>query len=137
MFSLCSGVTVKISVQTLLLAGVIALLCLVSGIIGGALTRNFGTSSYTLSYADFISIMLTAISLLMTLLAIFFGVLGVIGWNAISGGVRQRTKDFLEDGFKEGNALHDMLRRRVEEAMYEGVEAMNEGDGNDDVGQDR
>lgn len=115
-----------------MLVAAAVVLCLLSGVIGGALTRNFGTSNYTLSYADFISVMLTAISLLMTLLAIFFGVLGVIGWNAISRGVQERTERFLVDGFKDGNALHVMLQKRVTEAMYEGVAAietkLGEGD---------
>jgi hypothetical protein len=118
----------KISLQAALAIGGIVLLCLIAGAVGGALTRHFGTSSYTLSYADFVSVMLTAISLLLTLLAMFFAVLGVIGWNAISAGVRQRTKDFLEEGFREGNALHQMLRKRVDETMYEGVAALSEGE---------
>ncbi len=54
------------------IAGIVAL-CVFSGVIGGALTRDFGASSYTLSYADFISIMLTAISLLMTVCGNFSG----------------------------------------------------------------
>ncbi|GAA4745711.1 hypothetical protein GCM10023264_08990 [Sphingomonas daechungensis] len=99
----------------------VAVLCLVSGVLGGALTRNFGTSSYSLSYADFISIMLTAVSLLMTVLAIFLAVFGVIGWNAIQGRVHQRTEEFLNEGFKEGRPLYQMLETRATEIIYEGI----------------
>lgn len=103
-----------------LLVGVAAL-CLVSGVAGGALSRNFGTSSYTISYADFISILLTAISLIMTLLAFFIAILAYIGWNSISGKVASEVKTFLSDGFREGQPLHAMLIERKDEAMFEGV----------------
>jgi hypothetical protein len=96
-------------------------LCLVSGIIGGALTRQFGTSSYTLSYADFVSIMLTGISLLMALLGFFIAILAFIGWNGISGKVASDVSKFLADGFKDGEPLHRMLVDQTNRAMYDGV----------------
>ena len=105
----------------------VSALCLISGVIGGAVTRNFGTSSYTVSYADFISILLSAISVLMTLLAMFFAVFGLIGWSAITNRVKSRTEDFLEDGFKEGNTLYVMLRARATEIMYEGIDPVDGG----------
>lgn len=95
--------------------------CVLSGVVGGALTNNFGTSSYTLSYADFVSILLTAISLLVTLLGIVLAVVALIGWNAISEKVKSNTESYLEEGFKEGNDLHTMLRVRATEIMYAGV----------------
>lgn len=49
-------------VRLLRMAGVVVL-CLVSATLGGALNRNFGTSTYTLAYADFVSMMLKAVSL--------------------------------------------------------------------------
>lgn len=81
-------------------------------------------SSYTISYADFISMLLTAISLLMTLLAFFLGVLGLIGWSAISRGVNERVEKFLEEGFKEGNSLHQLINSKATSAMYAGVETI-------------
>lgn len=111
----------------------IGALCIGSGIGGGALTRNFGASSYTLSYADFISIMLTAVSLLMTVLAIFLGVFGFIGWNAIEQKVHTKTEDFLEQGFKRGGRLDRIVNRRVKDAvervsadtMFDGVQEVD------------
>jgi hypothetical protein len=100
--------------------GIVAV-CIVSGVIGGSLTRNFGTSSYTLSYADFVSIMLTAVSLLITVLAVFLAVFGFIGWNAIQNRVHQRTEEFLNEGFKEGRPLYQMLETRATEIIYEGI----------------
>jgi hypothetical protein len=96
-------------------------LCLISGLVGGALSHNFGTSSYTISYADFVTIMLTAISVLLVTLTIFLAVLGVVGWAAISNGVNSKTDAFLADGFKEGNPLFKLVEARVSEIVYAGV----------------
>ena len=111
------------------IAGVV-LLCLASGVVGGALTRHFGTAEYTLSYADFVSVMLTAVSLLMTVLAIFLAVAGFVGWTTIEQKVHAKTEDFLADGFARGGRLDRMVYERVtsairdktEELMFEGVE---------------
>jgi hypothetical protein len=114
---------------TLKIAGVIGI-CLLSGGLGGALTRNFGTSSHTLSYADFISIMLTAISLLMTVLAIFLGVLGFLGWTTIEQKVHDKTEEILGNGFKEGGALKEKveqaIERNTEAIMFRGVQPVGE-----------
>lgn len=105
----------------ILMGGGLLLIGLVGGVVGGSFTRNFGSSNYTISYADFVSILLTAVSLLMTILAIFLAVIAFVGWNAITGRVAERTEQFLSEGFKEGNALHTLLRTRATEIMYEGV----------------
>lgn len=109
----------------------IVLLCAVCGAIGAIATTKFGQVANGFSYTEFISIILTAISLLMTVLAFFLAVLGVIGWNSISTRIRERTEEFLNEGFKDGNSLNEMLRKRAEEIMYEGVtpvNAINEAD---------
>ena len=123
-------------------AGVVGL-CLVSGVVGGALTRNFGTSSYTLSYADFVSVMLTAVSLLMTVLAIFLAIVGFLGWTTIEQKVHGKTEDFLVKGFEKGGRLDrvvvEMIERKTEEIMFQGVQPVSEDDLNrsaDDKGKD-
>jgi len=110
------------------LVGVIgvAFICLASSTAGSALTRQFGTSSYTLSYADFVSILLTAISLLMTLLGFFIAILAFIGWNGISGKVASDVSKFLADGFEDGAPLHRMLVDQTNRAMYSGVQVVDD-----------
>lgn len=118
-----------------LVAGIVGL-CVLSGAVGGALNRNFGTSDYTLSYADFITIMLTAVSVLMTVLAIFLAVFGFIGWNSIEQKVHAKTEDFLASGFEKGNRLDNMVASKVAEAieiktvemMFNGIESLEEAD---------
>lgn len=99
----------------------VMVMCLIAGVVGAATTRQFGTSAYTMSYADFISVMLTAISLLMALLAFFIAILAFIGWNSISGKVASEVSRFLADGFKDGETLHRMVVDQANRAMYEGV----------------
>lgn len=114
----------------------ISTLCVFSGLIGGALTRNFGTSSYTLSYADFVSVMLTAVSLLMTVLAIFLAVVGFLGWTTIEQKVHGKTEDFLAKGFEKGGRLDrvvvEMIERKTEEIMFHGVQPVGEEELNGD-----
>lgn len=119
----------SLGVLSLKLIG-LALLCVISGLIGGALTRNFGSSSYTVSYADFISIMLTAVSVLMTVLAIFLAVAGFVGWTTIEQKVHSKTEDFLAKGFEKGGRLDrivvEMIERKTEQIMFRGVQPVEE-----------
>lgn len=85
------------------------------------MTRHFGTSEYTLSYADFISVMLTAVSLLMTLLAFFIAGLAYIGWQSVNTKVASEVNSFLRRGFEDGQPLHKMLVEQKDKAMFEGV----------------
>jgi len=107
--------------------------CLFGGLIGGAITRNFGKADYTISYSEFISIMLTAISTLMAVLAIFLAVFGFIGWATISDRVHEKTKDFLNDGFKEGGVLHKMLTEKATNIMYQGVGSIDTSSDVDEI----
>lgn len=106
----------------------VLVLCVISGVVGGALSNRFGTSSDTISYADFISVMLTAVSVMLAALTIFLGVLGLLGWAAISNGVHNKTETFLTEGFKEGNPLYKMVEARVAGIVYEGIAAINADD---------
>ena len=108
-----------------LAVGALVVGCVVSAMIGAAATRHFGTSSYSISYADFVSIMLTSISVLLAALTVFLALVAVVGWNAFNDGVRKRTEDFLQVGFREGGSLQKMLVSRVDSAMFEGVRTVN------------
>ena len=105
-------------------------LCLFSGLVGGVLTRHVGPREHTISYADFISILLTAISLLMTVLAIFLAVAGFVGWTTIEQKVQGKTDDFLAAGFGKGGRFDriiiETIERRTEEIMFEGVQSLGD-----------
>lgn len=123
-------------------AGVVGL-CLMSGLIGGWLTRLGNGHDYTLGYADFVSIMLTAVSLLITVLAVFLAVAGFVGWTTIEQKVHGKTEDFLAKGFEKGGRLDrivvDMIERKTEQIMFQGVQPVGEDDlngGDEDKSKD-
>lgn len=118
----------------LLSAGIIVL-SLVSAAIGALLSRHVGVSTYAISYADFISVMLTAISLLMTLLAFFIAILALVGWNTIADRVRDATREFLEGGIKENGAIYTILKQTSERVTYEGVSEFRKGEDNEEDGK--
>ena len=109
-------------------------LCVISGVVGGAVTRNFGTSNYTLSYADFISILLSALSVMLTLLGLILAILAVVGWRSITTTVENRTETFLDEGFRDGNPLHDLVITRAREIMFAGILDVDAGNEADDTG---
>lgn len=114
----------------------LVVLCLVAGTVGSLMTSHFGKSQYTLSYADFVSIMLTAVSLLITVLAVFLAVVGFVGWTSIEQKAHSKTEEYLKYGFRDGGALDKMLNARVTEAlkaktqemMFEGVSPIDNED---------
>jgi hypothetical protein len=75
--------TVKISPSSLTMLAAVFFLAGIGGTVGGAFTSVSNLNPIRLSYADFISIMLSAISVLMTLLALFMAIFAFIGWNSI------------------------------------------------------
>lgn len=105
----------------------IILACLIASGIGGAISRTWGQSQYTISYSDFVSIMLTAISLLMTVLAIFLAVLGFIGWTSIEQRVHSKTEAYLSQlNDKIMKQAENAIREKTNAIMYEGVSAVEE-----------
>lgn len=75
--------TIKISPSSLTMLAAVFFLAGIGGTVGGAFTSVLNSNKVELSYSDFISIMLTAISVLMTLLALFMAIFAFIGWNSI------------------------------------------------------
>lgn len=123
-------------IQPITIIGLVAgglVLLVVAAAIGTFFNANVGREAASISYTDFISILLSAIALLITLLALFLGILGVIGWTAISDRVADRTEAFLEDGFRDGHDLHKLLEDKVKEVMYEGVSQVDGNAEDEDV----
>lgn len=103
-------------------------ICLISAGIGAMLTQGVNVTyndSLNLKYADVVTIVLAALSLMITLLAIVLAIFGVIGWNSIADRARQNTNDYLAEGFKNGNVLHDLLQKEVQRARFSGIQAIS------------
>lgn len=112
-----------------IIIGAAFIVCMiVSGVIGGAISRYFSPSSFSISYVDFISIMLTSLGIILTALAVFIGILAILGWNSIEDKLRDHSHDYISRQLEEGNPLRDDIRRSVREVVYEGVAAETEID---------
>ena len=98
---------------------VLAAIALVSGYLGSIFTKDVAPNEEGIIYADFVVIMLTAIAVIMTMLAIIFAVLGFIGWNSIADKVRERATDFLSEGFEPGQPLRVLIKEAIQELVSE------------------
>jgi hypothetical protein len=111
--------------------GVLALvlLCTYVGAVSGAIspgTSQIRNGTAEISYADFISIMLTAVSLLVTVLAFVLAALAYIGWNSISAKVSDEVRANFERGFEPGGKLHKMFAEEKNKIPYKGTEQIDE-----------
>lgn len=115
----------------------IVVLCVLSGVAGAVLIEVTKAHPDSLSYADFVSILLTAISTLMTVLAIFLAVAGFVGWTTIEQKVHAKTQDFLANGFTKGGPLDQMVTKTIErktaEIMYQGVAPVGTAEWDEDA----
>lgn len=105
------------------ISGLIAL-CLMSAIVGSVVSHKWSISwrgNFDISYPDLIAIILTALGVIMTVMAIFLAILGVFGWTSISKGVRARATEYLSTELGEGGGLREMVRAQVDEFIYSGV----------------
>lgn len=88
---------------------------------GGMFSHSFGVVSggtIDLQYSQLIAIILSALGAILTALAIFLAILGVLGWNGIARGVRSRASEFLDEGFGEGGDIRRMVNSQVERSTH-------------------
>lgn len=82
-------------------------------------------STTRISYSDFVSIMLTGVSLILAALGFVVALLAFIGWNSIGDRVSSLAKTFLQDAMKEGGELHDLVKNEAKSIIYRGVEPVD------------
>lgn len=114
----------------------IASVAIVSGIAGGVVTAHFGTSAYTLSYADFVSILLTCLGVMLAIVTLFVGLLAVLGWTSIETRLRDHSIEYIGSELQEGKPLGELVRKAVREAVYEGVSPLDEDEAFEDQDHD-
>lgn len=94
---------------------------LVFGLLGGIASRYFGPEARTLTYAEFVSILLSAISVLLTILGIIIAIVALFGWKAISAKVESRADDalikYLQNDMKPTDKVFQELFKKLELAM--------------------
>ena len=71
-----------------------------------------------IDYQTFISIMLTAVTVVLAGLGFVVAILAFIGWNSIGNRVSALATTFLKDALDDGGSLHHMVKDEVKEIMY-------------------
>lgn len=117
--------------------GLLVVGAVIAGVVGASASRHLGTSAYSISFADFIAVLLSAVTLLITLLGFILALLAYVGWRElnerIDSKVVSRTTEFLEEGFRENGSLHKMLQVNAKRASYSGVDPISDEEDDDGV----
>jgi hypothetical protein len=90
-----------------------------------------GSNVVSISYIDFVSIMLTAVSIILASLGLVFAIVAVVGWNTIRERVSSLATTFLQNSIKEGGELHDLVKKETQSIMYKDVEPASLADDED------
>jgi len=83
------------------------------------------TPTTEIDYSDFVSIMLTGVSIILAALGFVVAILAFIGWNSIGNKVSELATTFLQDAIKEGGELHTLVKDEAKSIIYRGIEPIN------------
>lgn len=93
--------------------------------IGGSLHLNWNGSG-SINSVDFVTIILSSVSVLLTILTIFLAVFGFVGWSFINDRLREHSMNYFSTELKEGTPSFAMLREVVREVVYEGITTVDD-----------
>lgn len=113
--------TIKIAVGVALGVAICALIWMYSPV---QVTRN-SPASISISYVDVVSIMLTAVSVILGALGFVVAILAFIGWNSIGDKVTTASREFLRESVKEGGDLHALVKKEAKSIIYRGIEPVD------------
>jgi hypothetical protein len=109
------------STARFLLCFAAAAACIALGVaIGGALNVTW-SDKFEISSVDFVTVVLSSISVLLTLLTIFLAVFGFIGWRTINDRVRDHSLTYLGNELQEGKPMFTLIQKAVIDEVYKGV----------------
>lgn len=86
----------------------------------GVVSRVSGSND--LSYSDFLSITLTALSLMITVLGIFVAAASFIGWTTIENKLRDHSVTYFQDQLSKDGKLREEFEQIISHIAYEGIE---------------
>lgn len=104
------------------------LLVLVTGVSSAAVTAMFhmGTgltpiSGNDIGYVDFITISLTALSLMITILGFFIAAAGVIGWATLENKLREHSVSYFKAQLSENGELRNEFEKLIIKITHSGI----------------
>ncbi len=111
------------AIKWLLFGGGILLL----GMAIGATTRLFvSTAPNTIDYVDVVTIILAALSVMLTVLGLGFAVLAVVGWATFESKLRDNSFRYFADQLGTDGPLRRELESLLVQISLQGVESAKE-----------
>lgn len=115
------------------------ILALIAGVSGAAVTVFFhwgfapaGTVAADISYAEFLSITLTALALMITILGFFVAAAGVIGWTTLENKLKAHSVEYFKEQLKENAKLRNEIEELIVRVAHSGIENFKSQEGLDD-----
>lgn len=104
-------------------------------------------ASHKLEYSDFISLMLTAVSIILAALGFVVALLAFVGWNSIGERVTSLStklfhdslsdegdlRSIVRDSLQEGGELYSLVQDEAKDIIYRAIEPINSNDDEDDT----
>jgi hypothetical protein len=107
----------------------IVILCSVSGLLGGALSRGLVSSPVDVTYADLIAILLTGVTTLLAIAGSAIAIFALLGWSAIESKAINRAEEHVRKSLEKGEPLEQLIGHKIEEMFLNYVRfEMDEGD---------
>ena len=107
-------------------------ICIVAAVSGAAATLvlhfvgGAGAPASDVSYSDFLSITLTALSLMITVLGLFVAAAGVIGWSTLESKLRSHSLEYFTNQLSKEGPLRQELEALIATIAYRGIEGLKE-----------
>jgi hypothetical protein len=102
---------------------------------------------HQLEYSDFISLMLTAVSIILAALGFVVALLAFVGWNSIGERVTSLStklfhdslsdegdlRSIVQDSLQEGGELYSLVQDEAKEIIYRAIEPIRPNGDDDDT----
>jgi amino acid transporter len=104
---------------------------------GAAIGKNVDIKwegSSEIGGVELVTVVLTALSVMLVILTIFLAALGFIGLSTLNERLREHSKNYFNEELKEGRPAFGMLKEAVRDVMYKGIDPILPQE--DDLGDD-
>lgn len=85
-----------------------------------------------ITYADFLSITLTALGVMITILGFFVAAAGVLGWTTLENKLKSHSVDYFKEQLKENAKLRREFEELIVKVAHSGIESFKAQKGIED-----
>lgn len=94
-------------------------------ILGGSLNISW-RGELAINPVELVTIILTALSVMLAILTIFLAVFAFVGISAINEKLREHSMNYFTNELQDGRPAFDLLRRVVRNIVYEGIDPITD-----------